>query len=70
MMICAIVITVLPRPTGNGRRSQQNPTAFRLSRSKLLGSLDDEQDVTTVAPETSLVIMRGHRYGSNDSKAK
>lgn len=69
-MICAIVVTVLPRPTGNGRRSQQNPTAFRLSRSKLLGSLDDEQDVTTVAPETSLVIMRGHRYGSNDSKAK
>lgn len=60
MMICAMGITVLPGPTGNGQRSQQNPTAFRLSRSELLGSLDDEQDPTTVAPETSLVIMRGH----------
>lgn len=69
-MICAIVITVLPRSTGNGRRSQQNPTALRLSRSEQLGSLDDEQDLTTVAPETSLVIMRGYRYGSNASKAK
>lgn len=60
MMICTMVITVLPCPTGNGQRRQQNPTAFRLSRSELPGYLDDEQNLTTVAPETSLAIMRGH----------